>query len=120
MLQAATLANAMHSKVQRDDLLDATAQKLQAAAKGPMDATSAKKVAKDFESLFVAQMLEHMFSGDSMGDSLFGNGETDEIYQSMMVKEYAEAIVKGGGMGIATYIEKSLMNRALMQTQEVT
>lgn len=113
----------MNSRFQRDDLLDDTTRKLQAYAKGPLDKNSAKMVAKEFEGLFVSQMLEHMFSGDSMGDSLFGNGETDEIYKSMMVEEYSKAIVKSGGIGIADYIERSLNERAskqaLLTAQEV-
>lgn len=119
MLQPTTLASAINSKALRNDLLDATAQKLQALAKEPMTETLAKKVAKDFESMFVSQMLEHMFSGESLGTEQFGSEESEEIYRSMMVDEYSKAIVKGGGMGIANYIERSLMNRALLQTQEV-
>ena len=119
MLQAATLANAMLAKTQRNDLLDAATQKLQQAASGSLSKGEAKKVASDFETLFISQMMEHMFSGDSLGESLFGNAETDEIYQSMMVDQYAKKIVEGGGIGIAAYIERALADRALLKTQEV-
>jgi len=119
MIRAGIVAGAMNNKLMRGDLLDSATQNLQKAANGELTGDAAKKVAKDFESLFVSQMLEHMFSGDSMGESLFGNGETDEIYKSMMVGEYAKAIVKSGGIGIAGYIERSLNERALLKAQEV-
>ncbi len=124
MIQAGTLANALNSSLMRNDLLDASTRKLEQAAKGPLNATSAKMVATEFESLFISQMLEHMMGGDSLGESLFGNQETDEIYKSMMVDEYAKAIVKGGGIGIAKNIEQTLIERSraqseLLKTQEV-
>lgn len=120
MIGAGVMAQAMNSKMMRGDLLDAASQKLQNIAGGTMDAETAKKVGKEFESLFVSQMLEHMMSGDSMGDSLFGDAESDEIYKSMMVEQYSKAIVKSGGIGIAKYIEQGLAQRALLATQEVS
>ncbi len=119
MIQAGTLATAMSGKAQRNDLLDATTKKLQQVAAGSLSKEDAKKVAKDFESLFVSQMMEHMFSGDSLGESLFGSAESDEIYQSMMVDQYAKKIVDSGGIGIASYIERALADRALLKAQEV-
>lgn len=120
MIQAGTLASAMNSKMQRNDFLDATTQKLQAMAQGTLSKETAKQVASDFETLFVSQMMEHMFSGDSLGESLFGSAESDEIYQSMMVDQYAKKIVSNGGIGIASYIERALADRALLKTQEVS
>lgn len=120
MIGANVVAGTMNGKMMRNDLLDSTAQKLQQAAEGKMTPEAAKQVGKEFESLFISQMLEHMMGGDTMGDSLFGNAESDEIYKSMMVEEYSKAIVKSGGIGIAAYIEKGLAQRALLATQEVS
>lgn len=119
MLQSATLANAINSTHQRNDLIDKNIQKLEQFASGKMTPESSKQVAQEFESLFISQMLEHMFSGDSMGESLFGNSETDDIYKKMMVDEYSKAIVSSGGIGIAGYIEQTLTQRAILSAQEV-
>jgi len=119
MIGANVIAGAMHGQMQRGDQMDAATKKLEQAAGGKMSMEEAKKVAKDFESLFVSQMLEHMMGGDSMGDDLFGNAETDEIYKSMMVDEYSKAIVKSGGIGIAGYIEQGLARRELLKSQEI-
>ena len=124
MIQASTMANAMNQTVMRNDLLDQTAQKLQTMAKGPMTAERAKQVATEFESMFIGQMLEHMLSGESMGDSLFGSSESDEIYQGMMVEQYSKAITRSGGIGIAQHIERTLIERSrasaeLLKLQEI-
>lgn len=68
-----------------------------------MTQQQADVVSKDFESLFISQMLEQMF-GESIGSSAFGTTDTDEVYKSLMVQEYGKIITKSGGIGIATKI----------------
>ena len=70
--------------------------------------SQADKAAKDFESMFVSQMLENMF-GESLGDDLFGSSDTDEVYKSLMMQEYGKQIVASGGMGIASYVKRELL-----------
>lgn len=70
----------------------------------------AEEVAKDFESLFVSQMVEHMF-GDSVGDEAFGSSDTDEVYKGLMVQEYGKMIVSAGGIGIASNIKQELLKQ---------
>ncbi len=64
--------------------------------------------AKDFEAVFLAQMLGMMF-GESVGDSLFGNAESKEIYQSMMMNEYGKNIANLGGIGIASHVKSEML-----------
>lgn len=78
-----------------------------------MSPEQAKAVSKDFESLFISQMLEQMF-GESVGSEAFGASDTDEIYKGLMVQEYGKMITKSGGIGIADYV-----NRELLKQQEV-
>lgn len=94
----------------------------QAAARAPkaFDVNSPKSMAalrktgEDFESMFLSQMLGHMFSGVK-SDELFGGGAAEEQYRSLMVDEYGKAIAKSGGIGIADQVVRSVM----MQFQEV-
>lgn len=72
-----------------------------------------KAQAKDFESFFISQMLQPMF-GESAKDTLTSAPETDEVYQNMMVDEYGKIIARSGGIGVADYV-----TRTLLQTQEV-
>jgi flagellar protein FlgJ len=71
----------------------------------------AKKVAQDFEALFVGMMLKSMRS--TVGkNTLTGGGHGEEAYQSMLDQEYAAAAVKrSGGLGLAKLIEKDIIRQ---------
>ena len=73
-----------------------------------MSAAQIDTVSKDFESMFVSQMLEQMF-GDSQGDEAFGSNETSDVYKSMMADQYGKEIAKSGGIGIADYVKHELL-----------
>jgi flagellar protein FlgJ len=75
-----------------------------------IDATS-----KDFESMFISQMLEPMF-GDSVGAGAFGSSESDDIYKSMMMSEYGKKIAAGPGIGIASSVKRELMKLQEVQS----
>lgn len=78
-----------------------------------MNSAQAEVAAKDFESMFLASMLETMF-GESVGEEAFGDNETSEIYRGLMMTEYAKQITSSGGIGIADYVKTELL-----KTQEV-
>lgn len=65
-------------------------------------------VAKDFESVFITQMLEHMFSGDT-ASSYFGSGAAGDIYKSYLLNEYGKSISNAGGIGIASTVKQELL-----------
>jgi peptidoglycan hydrolase FlgJ len=76
-----------------------------AAATGP---ESVKRAAEEFEALFLAEMLAPVFeSVDS--DGLFGGGQGEDIYRSMMVQEYGKAIAQAGGVGIAETVQREIL-----------
>ncbi len=75
-----------------------------------MNPQQAEAASKDFESLFVSQMMEQMF-GESIGSEAFGSDDTDEIYKSLMVQEYGKIITKSGGIGIADYVKRELLKQ---------
>jgi flagellar protein FlgJ len=87
---------------------------LQAHRGKSMTDAQATAVAKDFEAMFMAQMMEPMF-GDSTGAEQFGNDESKDIYKGLLMNEYGKGIAKSGGIGIA-----SLVKRELLKMQEVT
>lgn len=75
--------------------------------KGIMSTAKIDVVAKDFESMFVAQMLGAMFQDSTL--NLFGDEDAQEIYKEMMMDAYGKAIVDSGGIGIAPYVKKELL-----------
>ena len=61
---------------------------------------AAKKAAEDFESVFVSQMLEPMFQGLKT-DGMFGGGNGEAVFRSLMIQEVGKEITKSGGVGIS-------------------
>ena len=68
----------------------------------------AEEAAKDFESVFISQMLSHMFSGVEV-DPMFGGGQGEEMFRSMMVEEYGKQLADQGGIGIASSVKAKLI-----------
>lgn len=93
-----------------------TARQPKMPGMGPTtDIEKAHKAAKEFEAVFVSQMLTHMFSGIEESDGLFGGGHAEAMVRPMLLDEYGKMIAKSGrGIGIADHVAA-----ALMRTQEV-
>ena len=68
----------------------------------------ARDVAEEFESVFLTQMLQHMFEGIKT-DGPFGGGQSEQIYRSMLNQYYAEAVAKRGGVGIADAVYSEIL-----------
>jgi len=67
------------------------------------------KVAKDFESMFMSQMLQPMF--DTVGvDKLFGGGHGEEMMRGFLVQEYGKMMASRGNFGIADAIQNAMVN----------
>ena len=73
-----------------------------------MTPQQAEAAAKDFESMFISQMVEQMF-GESIGDEAFGDSDSSQIYKGLMIDAYGKEIAKSGGIGIADYVKKELL-----------
>jgi len=67
-----------------------------------------KKVAQQFESVFVSQFLGSMFEGVKT-DGAFGGGPGEEMFRSLMLDEYGKQIVSRGGFGLSAAITKQLL-----------
>ncbi|MBL9011722.1 MAG: rod-binding protein [Alphaproteobacteria bacterium] len=61
---------------------------------------AARNAAEDFESVFVAQMMEPMFQGLKT-DGMFGGGQGESVFRSLMIQEVGKEISKAGGIGIS-------------------
>ena len=67
-----------------------------------------KETAQDFEAFFLSQMMENMFSGIST-DGMFGGGDAEKIYRSMLISEYGNNIAQNGGVGVADQVLKTML-----------
>jgi len=82
------------------------------AAGGPVKAEAPDpnllKAAKDFESIFVRQMLKSLEKTTAAG----GNAKAtagQSTYGSMIVDSLSESISKAGGLGLADVVARSMM-----------
>ena len=73
-----------------------------------MNMEQARKVAQDFESVFIAQMMKPMFE-NTTAEAPFGGGSSEKIWRDMQVDEYGKAIAKSGGIGIADTIVNEML-----------
>ena len=74
------------------------------------NAAATKKVAQQFEGVMISQMLNDMFEGVKT-DGMFGGGEGEDMFRSMMIDEYGKQIVKQGGLGLSTQVTNELLKR---------
>lgn len=66
-----------------------------------------KAAAKQFEAIFVRQMLSAAREADFGGDDLFG-GQGEETFREMRDARFAEIASDTGALGMAATIEKQL------------
>lgn len=72
------------------------------------NAAQAAKAGRDFEEMFLTQMLAPMFEG-LRTEGAFGGGFGEKMFRSLQVTEYARAIVQSGGIGIANAVARELI-----------
>ena len=73
-----------------------------------------RKVAQDFESVFISQMIKPMFE-NTTAEAPFGGGSSEKIWRDMQVEEYGKAIAKNGGIGIADSVMKEMLKMQEVQ-----
>lgn len=67
------------------------------------------KAAQSLEANFLAEMLKSAGLGKSREG--FGGGIGEDQFSSFLVREYSEATVSAGGIGLAESIYRSLANQ---------
>jgi peptidoglycan hydrolase FlgJ len=81
---------------------------LENKTKNAKDVEKVKKLASDFESMFMEQMLKSMRSSVQKS-GLIDGGNAEDIYTSMLDSEYAKAMGGKGSNGIADMVERQLL-----------
>ncbi|HKT19218.1 MAG TPA: rod-binding protein [Stellaceae bacterium] len=78
------------------------------------NADAAHKAGQDFEAFFLSQAFENMFSGiDS--DPLFGGGNGESVYRSLLLQEYSKVAAKSGVTGIGDEVTREILR--MQETQ---
>jgi Rod binding domain-containing protein len=77
-----------------------------------------RQAAVEFEASFLAQMLQPMFQGLKT-DGPFGGGQSEGVFRSLLVDEYARSMARAGGIGVAQAVGDELLKMQEMG-QETT
>lgn len=68
-----------------------------------------EEAAKDFEAVFLTEMLKPMFAEINEPDPLFGGGQGERVFNGFMVQEYGKLMAARGGIGIAEHVKAELL-----------
>ncbi len=89
-------------------LLNFEGRNLQKLGSGSAKIADIEKAAKDFEAVFITEMLRPMFNEINL-DPFNPKENSMEVYKSMLLDEYGKEISRTGGIGIAPHIVKELI-----------
>jgi flagellar protein FlgJ len=84
---------------------DASSAQTQAALKLK---SKTKDAAENFESMFLSNMFQEMFTGVD-GDGPAGGSGALKVWRSFMIDQYAKTFAKTGGIGIADQVYNALL-----------
>ncbi len=73
-----------------------------------MDMQRIDETARDFEAMFLTEMLRPMFEGIQTNE-MFGGGKGEEIFKSMLLDEYGKDMASTGTLGIADLVKQQLI-----------
>jgi Rod binding domain-containing protein len=84
---------------------------------GSSDPAHIRKTAREFEAVFLGQMLQPMFA--NLGaQKPFGGGMAEDMWQSLLADEYGKAIAERGGIGIADSVVREVLRIQEMQMEK--
>jgi len=70
-----------------------------------------REVTREFESLFIKQMLDSMYDTLNPEDGLFYGGQAENIFRDMLNMEYARDMAHSGSFGLADAMYDQLSSR---------
>ena len=68
----------------------------------------AKQAAENFESMFLSNMFQQMYTSID-GDGPFGGSGSLKIWRSFLTDQIAKSFAKAGGIGLAPQVYESLL-----------
>jgi Rod binding domain-containing protein len=72
------------------------------------DTRAIDKAARDFEAVFVGQMLEQKWSNVPT-DELGGGGSGEKVFRSLMIQSVGQQIANNGGIGLAASVKREMI-----------
>ena len=66
------------------------------------------KTAKDFEAMFITQMIKPMFDTVQV-NPMFGGGNAENVARSFLLQEYGKVAADSSSIGIAPMIKEAML-----------
>lgn len=85
--------------------------------KGTMDSKRLEETAREFEAVFLSEMMKPMFEGIET-DDMFGGGKGEEIFRGVLLQEYGKEIAKKDIIGIQTQVQNKLIELQAERTTQ--
>lgn len=85
------------------------------AIKSAKNDAKLERAAKEFESVFISEMMKPMFEGLET-DGLFGGGQGEKIFRGIMLQEVGKVIASTDRVGIAPKIKDAMIRMQSEQT----
>jgi len=101
----------LHAPTADTNLAMMQATQAQAAPHKALSPKTLEKIdgaAKDFEAMFVSEMVKPMFEGIST-DGPFSGGKGEEVFRGLLVQEYGKIISQAGGLGMSSQIKDHMI-----------
>lgn len=89
----------------------AQGQSANAAAKTQLSAKEMKKIdaaSQQFEAVFATEMMKPMFEGIKT-DGMFGGGQAEDVFRSILLQEYGKQMAQAGQLGIASTVKAEMI-----------
>ena len=67
-----------------------------------------KATAKNFEAMYVQEMMQHMWDGIET-DGPFGGGKGEEVFRSLMIEQYGKLVADSGQTKIAAQLSREML-----------
>lgn len=77
-------------------------------AKAAKDKNAIQAAAKNFEAMYMNEMMSYMFEGIET-DGPFGGGRGEEIFRSLMIEQYGKKMADSGQTGITQMMTKEML-----------
>lgn len=77
--------------------------------------TEIHKSAKSFEKMYMSEMMNYMFTDTDMSDNMFGGGAGEQMYNSLLVNEYAGKMSGSNQATIAPVLEREILKLQELQ-----
>ncbi len=78
------------------------------ALKNAKDLKKIEESAKEFEAIFLSEMVKPMFEGIE-SEGMFGGGKGEEVFRGILIQEYGKMLSETGRIGIADSVKEELI-----------